>query len=73
MTETFQYLTKKYEKVGLSREELARELTISLSTVDRLLKLGVGLPSYKRLGMGKRARIIFPVGAVAAFLDENLL
>jgi len=73
MSETFQYLTQKYKKIGLSRQELARELTISLSTVDRLLKQGMGLPSFKRIGMGKRARIVFPVSSVAAFFDEQLI
>jgi len=73
MTETFQYLTNKYEKIGISRQELAIELTVSVSTVDRLLKQGVGLPSYKRIGLGKRARIIFPLHSVASFLDEQLI
>lgn len=73
MTETFQYLTQKYKKIGLSRQELATELTVSLSTIDRLLKQGLGLPSYKRIGMGERARIVFPVSAVATFLDEQLI
>ncbi len=73
MTETFQYLTTKYQKIGLSRQELAKELTVSVSTVDRLLKQGLGLPSYKRIGMGVQARIVFPVSSVATFLDEQLI
>ena len=72
MNELIQYLTAKY-KLGLSREELAYELRVSVSTIDRLIKQGVGLPSYKRIGMGIRARIIFPVHEVAIFLNEKLI
>ena len=72
MTTTFQYLVQKYRS-GLSRKELALELNISLSTLDRLLKIGMGLPEYKRIGSGKRARIIFPVGKVAEFLENDLI
>ncbi len=73
MTDTFQYLVEKYNRVGLSRNELGNELTISISTIDRLLKQGIGLPSYKRIGNGVRARIVFPVGEVAEFLGQDLV
>lgn len=73
MSDTFKYLTKKYNKSGLTRKDLADELTCSLSTVDRLLKNGLGLPSYIRIGMGKRARIIFPIREVASFLENQLI
>ena len=72
MTTTFQYLVQKYRS-GLSRKELAVELNISLSTLDRLLKIGMGLPGYKRIGSGKRARIIFPVAEVAKFMEKDLI
>ena len=70
MTETFQYLVEKYNKVGMTRTTLANELEVSISTIDRLLKTGMGLPGYKRIGSGKRARIIFPVAEVAKFLEK---
>ena len=73
MTDTFQYLVVKYTKIGLTRGNLAAELGVSLSTIDRLLKEGIGLPSYKRIGMGKRARLIFPLASVAKFLESELI
>ncbi len=73
MTETFKYLESKYNKASISRAELSKELGVSLSTIDRLLKQGLGLPSYKRIGMGERARIVFPVSSVSTFLDEQLI
>lgn len=73
MSDTFKYLVDKYGKAGLTRNKLADELTCSLSTIDRLLKIGRGLPNYKRIGMGKRARIIFPIAEVASFLENQLV
>ncbi len=73
MTETYTYLSQKYNTLGLTRENLAEELTCSISTIDRLLKEGIGLPAYKRIGNGKRARIIFPITEVARFMDEQLI
>ena len=73
MNELIQYLTTKYQKIGLSRKDLAEELSVSLSTIDRLIKMKVGIPKYKRIGNGIRARIVFPVHAVAEFLNENLV
>ncbi len=73
MSDTFKYLAEKYSKAGLTRKDLANELACSLSTVDRLLRDGIGLPSYKRIGNGARARIIFPIAEVARYLDEQLI
>jgi hypothetical protein len=64
------YLLSKYDKLGLTRKETAYELGISISLLDKLLKEGIGLPDYKRLGT-KRGRIIFPIDAVADFMRLN--
>ena len=73
MTETFEYLTSKYNKASISRTELSEELSVSLSTIDRYLSQGVGLPDFKRIGNGKRARIIFPLKSVASFIETELI
>ena len=62
------YLLEKYGKLGLSRKETAKEIGISLSQLDKLLKVGTGLPNYKRLGKSEKSRIIFPVNEIADFL-----
>ena len=73
MTNTFQYLVDKHGKAALTRKTLANELTCSVSTIDRLLKDGRGLPNFIRIGTGKRARIIFPIAEVADFLENQLV
>lgn len=73
MSDTFKYLVEKYGTAGLTRQSLANEFTCSLSTVDRRLKEGIGLPSHIRVGGGERARIIFPIAEVARYLDEQLI
>ena len=73
MTETFKYLASKYNKASISRTELSDELGISLSTIDRQLNQGIGLPGFKRIGNGKRARIIFPLESVARFIETELI
>ncbi len=73
MTETFKYLTSKYNKASISRIELSGELGVSLSTIDRQISQGMGLPDFKRIGDGKRARIFFPLTAVARFIESELI
>ena len=73
MTETFEYLTSKYNKASISRTELSEELGVSLSTIDRQLSQGIGLPDFKRIGNGKRARIVFPLKSVACFIETELI
>lgn len=62
------YLLNKYGKLGLTRQETANELGISLSFLDKLLREGTGLPIYRKIGKSQKARIVFPVDAVANFM-----
>jgi len=73
MSETFQYLTSKYNKVAINRHELANELGVSLSTIDRQLKSRRGLPNFKRMGEGTKARILFPLSEVSIFIETQLM
>lgn len=50
----------KYRQLGLTRLETAVELGISLSFLDRLLREGVGLPAYRKIGKSQKPRIVFP-------------
>ncbi len=65
------YLIKKYGKLGLTRQETAKELGISLSFLDKLLREGIGLPTYRKIGRSKKPRVIFPVDSVAEFMMTN--
>ena len=66
------YLIEKYGRLGLTRQETADELGISLSFLDKLLREGVGSPNYMKIGISQKPRIVFPVDAVADFMTVNL-
>ncbi|MCT7909423.1 helix-turn-helix domain-containing protein [Arcobacter lacus] len=65
------YLINKYGKLGLTRQETANELGISLSFLDKLLREGTGLPNYRKIGRSKKPRVVFPVDAIAEFMILN--
>ena len=65
------HLIKKYGKLGLTRQETADELGISLSFLDKLLREGTGLPNYRKIGRSKKPRVVFPVDAIAEFMILN--
>ena len=66
------YLIEKYGRLGLTRQETADELGISLSFLDKLLREGIGLPAYRKIGKSQKPRIVFPVDAIAEFMILNL-
>jgi len=67
------YLLNKYKKLGLTRKETANELGISLSFLDKLLREGTGLPTYRKIGNSQKPRVVFPIDSIASFmiLNEN--
>lgn len=65
------YLLNKHKKLGLSRQETADEIGISLSFLDKLLREGIGLPNYRKIGKSKKPRIVFPIDSVASFMMNN--
>ena len=64
MKEILTQLQDKYNKLGLSRTEMAKELGISLATFDRMLANGDDLPKYRRVGR----QYFFPLKEIAVFL-----
>ena len=65
------YLLSKHRKLGLSRQETADELGISLSFLDKLLREGIGLPNYRKIGKSKKPRIIFSIDSIASFMMNS--
>ena len=65
------YLLSKHRKLGLSRQETADELGISLSFLDKLLREGIGLPNYRKIGKSKKPRIVFPIDSIASFMMNS--
>jgi len=71
-TAILQGLQEKYNKVALSKQELANELGLGLSTVSKFMADGIGLPNYKKIGHAKNSRVIFPLINVAEFLSDTV-
>ena len=49
----------------------ADELGISLSFLDKLLREGIGLPNYRKIGKSKKPRIVFPIDSIASFMMNS--
>lgn len=59
----FEVLYTKYRKIGLSKKEMSQESGISISTLDRLRKNGLGC-SYIKKGQGD---IFYPLIELAKY------
>jgi transcriptional regulator with XRE-family HTH domain len=68
MSETLKQLQAKYDKLGLSRTELAHELGISIATLDRMLANKDALPRYTKVGR----QYLFLLTDVAAFFEGEI-
>ena len=68
----YQYLAKKYKRAVINKTEMAEELGISNSTLDLYISKGCGLPSYKKLGKAKNAKVVFNLIDVADFLTQTI-
>lgn len=62
-------LFNKYQKSTLSRKEVAEELSISLSTLQRALDDGSLPIRFKRLGKSQKARLVVPIKSLADYLN----
>ena len=68
----YQYLTNKYNKLALTKAELAVELGISVSSINQYICQGKGLPSYVRVSNGKNTRIIFPLNNIISYISNTI-
>ena len=59
-------------KASLSKKNLADELDVSISTIDKYMAHGLGVPPYKKLGKSKNAKVIFNIIDVAEFLADTI-
>ena len=65
-------LVEKYNKSTLSKQEIANELGIGLSTLNKYIAEGIGIPEYKKIGTSKNSRVLFPIQAVAEYLASTI-
>ncbi len=68
----YQFLSKKYKKVVISKQEMANELGIKYSTISLYIKKGTGIPNYKKLGKSKNSKVVFNLKDVAEFLSDTI-
>lgn len=59
----------KYNKLTLTREEVSRELSISISYLDKLVAANQLPIRYHRLGNSQRAKYAFSLQDVADYLS----
>ena len=67
-----QQLYSKYKRLTLSKSEVAKEMGIGLSTLNKYMAEGMNLPNYKKIGTAKNSRVIFNVADVAEFLADTI-
>lgn len=70
--EIYKYLLGKYNRSTINKEELAKELSVSVSAINNCISKGYGVPSYTKLGHQINARVVFPVVCVAEFLSNTV-
>lgn len=68
MSEILNQLKERHNKLGLSRKELAKELNLSIATLDRMLAKGEDLPAYKKIGR----QYLFPLTEIAKFIEKEV-
>ena len=67
-----EYLSNKYDSAVLTKDQMAKELGVHKSTVDKFIAKGYGLPPYRKLGNAKCSKMIFNIIDVAKFLDDTV-
>ena len=67
----YKELNEKYNKHRLRKEELAKELGVSVSIINQRLALGINLPEYQK-GEGRNAVVYFTTFAIAKYLSKTI-
>ncbi|QOY55330.1 hypothetical protein HUE87_03580 [Candidatus Sulfurimonas marisnigri] len=60
-----------YNKVALTKQELAQVLGVSISYIDKSLARGYGVPNYKKLGTASNSKVIFNINDIAHYLSDT--
>jgi len=71
--EQLKELKKQFpNRLLLSLKETAKVLTVSVPTLRRGIKIGRGIPSYKKIGSGEqRQTVAFALIEIARFIVDN--
>ena len=66
-----QILIEKYNKVTLTKSEVAEELGLSLRTIDNIIKDAIILPMPLKIGNSKNSPIRFNIADIAEFIAKT--
>jgi len=69
----YNYLVKKYNKATITKKELAIEISMSVSSIDKFIMENKNIPKYRKIGNGKNSKVLFNVLDVAKFLYSDLI
>lgn len=70
--ELFEDFTTRYQKSTLTKKELANELGVSVSSINKYIGLGTGIPEYIKIGTARNAKVLFPVVNVVEYLSNTI-
>jgi len=70
--ETLKMLKDTYGKSTLTKEEIANELNLSVSTISNRISQGYDLPNYKKLGPNRCDKVVFPIVELAKYLTRTV-
>lgn len=65
-------LSDRYKKSTLTKSELAKELNISVSSINNYIVKNEGIPEYIKVGNGKNGKVLFPIVNVVAYLSNTI-
>ncbi len=66
----YNYLVKKYNKATLTKKELAIEISMSVSSIDKFIMQNKNIPKYKKVTTAKNSKVLFNLIDVARFLSD---
>lgn len=66
-----QMLMSKYDTATITKQQLAKEMCVSLSTIDKLIAKGNVLPKPIKIGTGVNASIRFSITDIAEYITNN--
>jgi hypothetical protein len=65
-------LTTRYQKITLTKKELAKELSVSVSSINNYISQKAGIPEYTKVGEAKNGTVLFPIICVAEYLSNTI-
>jgi len=68
----YQDLISRHKRTSLHKRDLAKEMGLSVSTIDLYMHKGIGVPDYKKLGNAKNSKVIFNIVDVAEYLSQTI-